>query len=140
MGLWWSILYQNLCNLSNYWTVKKSRRGISVQTKCKEKSQRYSDTKNVFRCQILVLLDYWFQFNIEVLSEGVRITNFISQSLEFIELLICEKIAGLFLFKRNYMKNCKGALTPKMPFAARFSCCSTIAFNSILKYFPWGLW
>ena len=51
------------------------------------------------------------------------ITNFISKSVEFIELLICEKIAkGLFLFKRNYIKNCKGALTPKMPFAARFSC------------------
>jgi len=47
------------------------------------------------------------------------ITNFISNSLEFIELLICEKIAGIFLFERNEVKNCKGTLTPKMPFAAR---------------------
>jgi len=67
------------------------------------------------------------------------ITNFISKSLEVIELLICEKIAGLFFFKRNEKKNCKGTLTPKMPFAARFSCCATIDFNSILKYFPRGL-
>ena len=64
------------------------------------------------------------------------ITNFISKSLEFIELLICEKIAGVILFKRNEMKNCKCTLTPKMPFAARFWCCATIEFNSILIYFP----
>jgi len=67
------------------------------------------------------------------------ITTFISKSLEFVELLICEKIAGLFLFKRNETKNCKGTPTPKMSFAARFSCCATIDFNSILKYFPRGL-
>jgi len=30
--------------------------------------------------------------------------NFISKSSEFIQLLICKKIAGLFLFKRNEMK------------------------------------
>jgi len=36
------------------------------------------------------------------------------------------------------MKNRKGTLTPKMLFAARFSCCATIEFNSILKYFPRG--
>jgi len=36
------------------------------------------------------------------------------------------------------MKNCKGTLTPKMPFAARFSCCATIDFNSTLIYFPRG--
>jgi len=65
--------------------------------------------------------------------------NFISKSSEFIELLICEEIAGLFLFKRNEKKNRRGTVTPKMPFAARFSCCATINFNSILKYFPRGL-
>jgi len=27
--------------------------------------------------------------------------NFITKSSEFIQLLICKKIAGLFLFKRN---------------------------------------
>jgi len=83
-----------------------------------------------------VLRDYRFQFNIKILSEGVTITNFISKSLEFIELLICKKVAGLILFERNEKKNCKDNLTPKMPFAARFSCCATIDFNSILKYFP----
>ena len=67
------------------------------------------------------------------------ITNFISKSLEFIELLICKKIAGLFLFERNEKKNRRGALTPKMPFAARFSFCATVDFNSILKYFRKGL-
>jgi len=42
-----------------------------------------------------VLRDYRFQFNIKILSEGVMMTNFISKSLEFIELLICAKIAGV---------------------------------------------
>ena len=42
------------------------------------------------------------------------------------------------MFKQNEEKNHKGTLTPKMPFAARFSCCATIDFNSILKYFPRG--
>ena len=69
-GLRQQILYQNLWNLSNYWSVKKSR--------------------------------------------------------------------GLFLFKRNEKKNRKGTLTLKMPFVARFSCCATIDFNSMLKYFPRG--
>jgi len=44
------------------------------------------------------------------------------------------------LFKRNEKKNRKGTLTPKMHVAARFSCCATIDFNSILKYVPMGLW
>jgi len=51
-----------------------------------------------------------------------------------------KKSRRLFLLERNEKKNCKGPLTPVMPFAARFSCCATIAFNSILKYFPRGLW
>jgi len=67
------------------------------------------------------------------------ITNFISKSLEFIELLICKTSRVLSLFKRNEMKNLRGTLTPKIPSAARFSCCATIDFNSILKYFPRGL-
>jgi len=79
------------------------------------------------------------QLKIKILSEGVIITSFISKSLEFIQLLICEKIAGFFLFKRNEKKNRKGTLTTKMPFAARFSGCVTIDFNSILKYFTRGL-
>ena len=68
---------------------------IFVWTKWEEKSQRYSNTKNAFRCQILVLRDCRFQFNIKILSEGVMITEFISKSVEFIELLICEKVAGV---------------------------------------------
>jgi len=65
--------------------------------------------------------------------------NFKSKSSEFVQLLIYKKIAGLYLFKHNEKKNRKGALTPKMPFADRFSCCATFHFNSILKYFPMGL-
>ena len=61
--------------------------------------------------------------------------NFISKSSEFIQLIICKKSRGLFLFKRNDKKNRKGT-TPKMHVAARLSCCATIDFNSILKYFP----
>ena len=41
------------------------------------------------------------------------ITNFISKSLEFIELVICKQIAEVFLFKRNEKKNRRGTLTPK---------------------------
>jgi len=40
-----------------------------------------------------MLRDYRFQFNIKILSEGIMITKFISKSLEFVELLIREKIA-----------------------------------------------
>ena len=74
-----------------------------------------------------------------MLSEGVMMINFISKSSEFIELLICKKSRRLFLFKRNEKKNRRGTLAPKMPFAERFSCCATIDFNSIFKYFPRGL-
>jgi len=112
---------------------------IFVWTKWDEKSQRYSNTKNSFRCQILVLCDYRFQYNMKILSEAVMITNFISKFSEFIELLICEKIAGVIFVWTKWEENGKGTLTPKMPFAARFSCCATIDFNSILKYFPGGL-
>jgi len=53
------------------------------------------NTKNAFRCLILVLIDCRFQYNIKILSEGIIITSFISKSSEFIELLICEKIEGI---------------------------------------------
>jgi len=42
-----------------------------------------------------MLRDYRIQLNINILSEGILITNFILKSLEFIELLICETIAGV---------------------------------------------
>jgi len=74
---------------------KKIAEAIFIQTKLKEKKQRYSNTKNAFRCQIPVLRDYRFQFNIKILFEGVIIKNLISKSLEFIELLIYEKISGV---------------------------------------------
>jgi len=45
-------------------------------------------------------------------------TTFISKSLKFVQLMICKKSRGLFLFKRNDKKNRKGTLTPKMRFAA----------------------
>jgi len=35
------------------------------------------------------------QRKIKILSEGVIMVNFISKSSEFIQLLICEKIAGV---------------------------------------------
>ena len=41
------------------------------------------------------------------------ITNFITKSLELIQLLIRKNIAGLVLFKQNEKKNRKGTLTPK---------------------------
>ena len=75
--------------------IWRNRGGYFCLNEMRKKSQRYSNTKNAFRCQILVLRDCRFQFNIKILSEGVMITNFISKSLRFIELLICEKIAGV---------------------------------------------
>jgi len=56
-GLWQQILYQNVRNLSNYWSVKKFAGVIFVWTKLEEKWERYADTKNAFRCQILVSRD-----------------------------------------------------------------------------------
>jgi len=35
------------------------------------------------------------QQNIKILYEGIMMTNFISKSLEFVQLLICEKITGV---------------------------------------------
>jgi len=55
--------------------------------------QRYSNTKTAFRCQILVLRDYRFQFKIKILSENVMIVNVVSKSSEFIQLSICNKFA-----------------------------------------------
>jgi len=56
-----------------------------------------------------------------------------------------KKSRGLFLFKRNEKKIGKGTLTPKVPFAARFSCCAMVVLASPVKcLFPtlqvWNLW
>ena len=40
-------------------------------------------------------------------------TNLISKSSEFIQLLISKQIAGVFLFKRNEMKNRKDTVISK---------------------------
>jgi len=48
------------------------------------------------------------------------------------------KNRGVVFFKRYEKKHHKGTLTTKMPFAARFSCCATIDFNSISKYLRRG--
>jgi len=48
-----------------------------------------------------------------------------------------KKSRWLFLPKRNETKNCQGTLTPKMPFAARFSCCAMVVLTSPVKFiFP----
>jgi len=73
----------------------KKNWGLFVFKRNDKKSQRYSNSKNAFRCQILVLRDYRFQFNIKILSKGAMITIFISKYLEFIQLLICKKIPGV---------------------------------------------
>jgi len=44
-----------------------------------------------------------------------------------------KNLRGLFLFKRNEKSNGKGTLTPKMPFAARFSCCAMVVLTSPVK-------
>ena len=44
-----------------------------------------------------------------------------------------KKSRVFFLFKRNEKKNRKGTLTPKMPFAARFSCCAMVVLAYPVK-------
>ena len=101
--------------------------------------QRYFNTKNAFRCQILVLLDYRFQFSIKILSEEVLITNFISKSLEFIELLICEKIAGVMfvstkldekLQKYSNTKNAFRCQILELRDGGAYVCCKMYFSNS----------
>jgi len=54
------------------------------------------------------------QRKIKILSEGVIITNFVSKSSEFIELLICEKIAGvIFCLNEMRRKIANALLHPK---------------------------
>jgi len=53
--------------------------------------------KNAFRCKILMLRDYRFQFNIKILSEGVMMINFVSKSSDFVQLVI-----GKNRFYRNF--------------------------------------
>ena len=89
----------------------------------------FIDKKSISKKVYLSVKSVIIQLQIKILSEGVMMTNFISKSSEFIKLLICKKSRGLFLFKRNEKKNHRGTLTPKMPFADRFSCCATIDSN-----------
>jgi len=78
--------------------------------------------KMPFAARFSCLLDYRFQFYIKILSEELMMINFTSKSLEFVQLLICKKTRGLFLFKRNEQKNRRGTLTPKMLFAWASIC------------------
>jgi len=63
--------------------------------------------QNALLCQILVLRDYRFQFDIKILSEGVMMTNFISKYSPFLDYLYVKKSRGSFLFKRNEKKIAK---------------------------------
>jgi len=62
----------------------------------------------------------------------------ICKSSEFILLLTCKKIAEVIFVSTKREEKSQRYSNTKMPFAARFSCCATIDFNSILKYFPRG--
>jgi len=66
-------------------------------------------------------------------------TNFITKSLELIQLLIRKNIAGVGFVQTKWEEKSQRYSNTKMPFAAIFSCCATIDFNSILKYFLRGV-
>jgi len=69
--------------------------GYICLNEMRTKIAKYYNTKNACRCQIRVLRDYRFQFNIKILSEGVVMIHFISKSSEIVKLLICKRIAGV---------------------------------------------
>jgi len=69
--------------------------GLFLFKRNEKQNRKGTHTKNAFTCQIVVLRDYRIQFNIKILSEGVMMINFISKYLEFVQLLICKKIAGV---------------------------------------------
>ena len=55
----------------------------------------FIDKKSISKKVYLSVKSVIIQLQIKILSEGVMMTNFISKSSEFIELLICETIAGV---------------------------------------------
>jgi len=59
--------------------------------------------------------------------------NFVSKSLEFIELLICEKIVGVIFVWTKWEEKWQRHFNTKMPFAARFSCCAMVVLASSVK-------
>jgi len=61
------------------------------------------------------------------------ITNFISKSLEFIELLICKKIAGVIVVWTKWEEKSQRYSNTKMPFAAKFPCCAMMVLMSPAK-------
>jgi len=87
--------------------ICKKPRGFFCLNDMRRKIAKALQNQNPFRCQILVLRDYRFQFNIKVLSEGVMTINFISMSLEFIELLICKKPRGYYCLNEMRRKIAK---------------------------------
>jgi len=139
-GLWWQILYQSLRNLSNYWSVKKSR-GLFLFKRNEKKNRRGTLTpKMPFAARFSFCSTVDFNSILKYFPRGLW-SQILYQSLRNLSnYWSVKKSRGLFLFKRNEKKNRRGTLTPKTPFAARFSFCATVDFNSILKYFPRGLW
>jgi len=93
--------------------IEKPQKGIkwADATKWTQATERTSSEHNIQKKKKLANMLYQARKNcskqptfwkwviikrkIKILSEGVTMTNFISKSSEFIELLICEKIAGV---------------------------------------------
>jgi len=139
-GLWWQILYQNLWNLSNYRSVKKLR-GLFLFKRNEMKNCKGTLTPKMpfvarFSCCATIDFNSIFKY----FPRGLWWQILYQNLWNLLNYRSIKKSRGLFLLKWNEKKNRRGTLTPKMPFAARFSCCATIDFNSILKYFPSGLW
>jgi len=139
-GLWSQILYQNLWNVSNYWSVKKSR-GLFLFERNEKKYRRGTLTlKMPFAARFSFCATVDFNSILKYFPRRVWLQILYQNLWNVSNYWSVKKSRGLFLFKRNEKKNRRGTLTPKTPFAARFSFCATVDFNSILKYFPRGLW
>jgi len=139
-GLWWQILYRNLWNLSNYWSVQKSR-GLFLFKRNEKKNHRGTLTpKMPFAARFSCCATIDFNSILKYFPRGLWWQILYQNLWNLSNYWSVKKSRGLFLLKWNEKKNRRGTLTPKMPFAVRFSCCATIDFNSVLKYFPTGLW
>ena len=135
-GLSWQIFYQNLQSLSNYWYVKKSRGLFFFKRNEKKNCKGPLTPKMPFAVRFLCCATIGLNSILKYFPRGWS-WQILYQNLQSLSNYLYEKKSrGLFFFKRNEKKNRKSPLTPKMPFAVRFSCCATIGLNSILKYFP----
>ena len=139
-GLWQQILYQNLRNLSNYWSVKQSRGLFLFKRNEKQNRKGTLTPKMPFAAKFSCCATIDFNSILKYFPRGLWWLILYQNLWNLSNYWSVKQSRGLFLFKRNEKKNRKGTLTPKMRVTARFSCCATIDFNSILKYFPRGLW